>query len=195
MTVSVSALGTASQGGFIIGDTSSGAGTNDGNDLTINVADSVAAGEIQATISGTVGGTAITAQTISIANAVATSTSGTAATSIPVVGIGSSGAIGTVTVAESVGGALLANNSTITATLPSGVTWTSAPTAGSVSGIALVNATASLSTDNSTATWQVQSASTAGGTAGSFTIAGNVTVASTHAGGSAGLAMSAGLGR
>ncbi len=97
--------------------------------IVANIGPNVADGDIEATISGTVSGSAITPINVTIGKVVTGAVTVAPNATIPVVGIGGSGDIGEFTIVESSGNALLANSNTITVTLPSGVSWNAAPTA------------------------------------------------------------------
>ena len=160
--------GGTDRGGLLIGD-------HPGNAIKVNVDQSVAAGDIVATITGTLGGDDISPIDVVIGKVVETAVDVTANSTIPVIGIGTTGNIGSFTLKESAPQSLLANNAPITVALPSGVTWSAAPTATVSAGNTELTSPATLSTDKGTATFKVTGASTAAST---IAIAGSVTVAS-----------------
>jgi hypothetical protein len=149
------------------------------SNLKVNIGSSVASGSLAVAIAGNTG-SGVDAASVNVLNVVDSSVAVAANSTIPTRGIGASGqAIGSFTITESVVSALLANGYTVTATLPSGVTWASAPTATYTGGstFAMSN-TATLSSDKQTATFNVSAASS-GTTGATITVSGSVDIAST----------------
>jgi uncharacterized membrane protein len=168
-TLTMSA-GTPTKGGLLIGQSSA---------LKVSVDSTVATGTVMATISGTIGGTAFTPFDVGILEVVSSGVTVAPNDTIPTLGIGASGTFGAFTLTETNAGALLANGSTITATLPTGASWStsSKPTVAVTSGdLSLTSLPATLSSSNMVATWQVDAKST---TASVLTISGQMSLAST----------------
>jgi hypothetical protein len=170
ITINNTISSPAAVGGLLIGNVTG---------LKVNIDATVAAGDIVATLSGTVGKKAITPISVTIGAVVATSVDVAANATIPAVGIGASGAIGEFTIEEAGAQALLANASSIIVTLPAGVTWAAskAPTA-TISTGDVVLTSAALSSTDSVATFKVNTASK---TASTITVKGNIAIASTVA--------------
>lgn len=111
------------QGGLLIGGDSS---------LLVNILDTAQLGDLVVELSGTVGGEAITPLNLTLAKIVEGGTKNETVLAegeeVPTHGVGSSGrSIAKFTITELVNGTLKANNSTITLTLPEGVTWNKVP--------------------------------------------------------------------
>jgi hypothetical protein len=143
------------QGGLLLGGDSS---------LLVNILDTAQLGDLVVELSGTVGGEAITPLNLTLAKIVEGGTKNETVLAegeeVPTHGVGSSSrTIAKFTITELVNGTLKANNSTITLTLPEGVTWAKAPTIETTN---LTVATDSTLTNNDrTATLKVTTGSTA----------------------------------
>ncbi len=162
------AAGASAVGGLLIGNSGS---------FKVTLDDTVAAGPLSVNLSGTVKGNPFTPMDIPILTIVESGVTIEANTTVPTVGIGaSSSAFGTFTITESNSGTLLANNSTITVALPSGVTFVDTPANPAVNVPApgdLATGTTTLSTDLRTATIRVTTAST---TPSTLEISGNIAI-------------------
>jgi hypothetical protein len=111
------------EGGLLIGGNSS---------LLVNINDNAKLGDLVVKLSGKVGGKTLTPIDLTLAKVVEGGTKNEAVLaegeSVPTHGIGSSGrTISKFTITELVNGTLRANNSTITLTLPEGITWNKVP--------------------------------------------------------------------
>jgi hypothetical protein len=143
------------QGGLLLGGDSS---------LLVNILDTAQLGDLVVELSGTVGGEAITPLNLTLAKIVEGGTKNETVLAegeeVPTHGVGSSGrTIAKFTITELVNGTLKANNSTITLTLPEGVTWAKVP---SIETTNLTVATDTTLTNNDrTVTLKVTTGSTA----------------------------------
>ena len=113
----------SAQGGLLIGGERS---------LVVNIGDNAALGDLVAVLSGTVSGQTLTPINLTLAKIVEGGTINKVVLvegeSVPTHGVGSSNrSIAKFTITEVVNGALIANNNTITLTLPEGITWAKAP--------------------------------------------------------------------
>ncbi len=113
----------STQGGLLIGGERS---------LVVNIGDNAALGDLVAVLSGTVSGQTLTPINLTLAKIVEGGTINKVVLvegeSVPTHGVGSSNrSIAKFTITEVVNGALIANNNTITLTLPEGITWAKAP--------------------------------------------------------------------
>lgn len=162
---------SAARGGLLIGDATT-------NKITVNVADTVAVGDVVGTLSGKLAGVAFTPINVTLFSVVESGITIAPNASIPTVGIGATNkAIGAFTMKETAAKAFLSNGSSVIVTLPTGVTWNAAPTA-TISGTGLAFSASALSASNSVATFSVTSSSTAAST---VTVKGNVNISSSVA--------------